>query len=65
MVLEEAEANIKNKERRRAMSFNNGVPITVVSNIRNVSILTESASRRRAEEDARIVEIEASAAAKH
>lgn len=47
------------------MSFNNGVPITVVSNIRNVSILTESASRRRAEEDARIVEIEASAAAKH
>ena len=42
------------------MSFHNGVPITVVSSIRHIRIPTESTSRRRAEEDARLEAINAS-----
>ena len=42
------------------MGFNNGVPITVVSNILNMPTTAESSSRRRAEQDARAESDEAS-----
>ena len=36
------------------MSFYNGVPITVVGRMQTIAMGTESTSRRRAEEDARL-----------
>ncbi len=36
------------------MGFHNGVPITVVSGMQSMLTPTQSSSRRRAEEDARI-----------
>jgi hypothetical protein len=36
------------------MSYYNGVPITVVSAANGPAVLAENASRRRAEEDARV-----------
>lgn len=41
------------------MAYHNGVPITVVSGLQSMLTSTESASRRRAEEDARVEECNA------
>ncbi len=36
------------------MSFHNGIPITVVAGLQTLRVPTETTSRRRAEEDARL-----------